>query len=195
MSKRISAWLLCLAAFSLPSMAAQANSIVSEDIFIYLQAGPSTQYRILGSVRAGEALVDLKERQNDYAKVRDEQGRTGWIKVEYLKSGPSFRTRVPQLEKALADTRQQLATITEERDALLGNSQEQRSTIQNATQQVDQLSADNERLQQEVTKLKNNERFIWLTQGGILAGAGLLVGFIIAYLPRPKRRRRNDQWV
>ena len=33
----------------------------------------------------------------------------------------------------------------------------------------------------------------WFTRGGIVALGGIILGVIIAYLP--KKRRRNDQWM
>ncbi|GAA4899934.1 TIGR04211 family SH3 domain-containing protein [Ferrimonas pelagia] len=195
MLKRITTLLLCLSAFSIQSFAQEAKHSVSEDVYIYLQAGPSTQFRILGSVKAGEGLTSLNESSGDFSKVRDSQGRTGWIRSEFLSAGPSFRTQVPKLETALADTRAQLAKITAERDELAGASSQQQEANISQQRQLESVTSENERLKAQVSTLQNNERFIWLKQGGAIGGVGLVLGLILAYLPRPKRRKKNDHWM
>ncbi|SHI22916.1 TIGR04211 family SH3 domain-containing protein [Ferrimonas marina] len=195
MSKRITSTLICLLALAGPVAAQDAKNIVSEDIYIYLLAGPSTQYRTLGSINAGEAITVTGERQGNYAKITDDRGRTGWVEAKFIAEGPSFRTQLPELQQALAQTRSQLQRVTEERDALQQQTSEQQQASSSQARELTETQQENERLKAEVSKLKNDERFIWLSQGGMIAGAGLLVGLILAYLPRPKRRKRNDGWA
>ena len=58
---------------------------VSDNIFTYIHNGPGTQYRILGSVKAGEPL-EVKAVNNDagFTQVVDGRGREGWIKNSEL---------------------------------------------------------------------------------------------------------------
>jgi SH3 domain protein len=34
---------------------------------------------------------------------------------------------------------------------------------------------------------------MWFTRGGMVAGAGILLGIILTYLP--KRKRRSNEWM
>ncbi len=206
MTKRILTALLCLLAVSGPSVAREATNSVSEDIFIYLLAGPSTQYRILGSLKAGEAVSATGSRQGDYSEVIDERGRKGWIQTEYLASGESFRTKVPALTKALSDTRAKLEAVTAERDALVQSNLEAnadanaqvaklQSQVAESAKSLAALEQENAELTKRVDTLSQSERFIWMQQGGMVAGAGLILGLILAYLPRPQRKKKNDRWM
>ncbi|MBY5992323.1 TIGR04211 family SH3 domain-containing protein [Ferrimonas balearica] len=195
MSKRIFAALLCLLAVSGTSMAREATHTVSEDIYIYLLAGPSTQFRILGSLKAGDPLVATGETQGEYSQVIDERGRTGWIQTEQLAAGQSFRTQLPALTRSLEEAREQLKAVTAERDDLLANSASAANESRSQARELTRLERENTELKAEVAKLSNSERFIWMQQGGMVAGAGLILGLILAYLPRPKRRKKNDRWM
>ncbi|MBY5981336.1 TIGR04211 family SH3 domain-containing protein [Ferrimonas balearica] len=206
MTKRIISALICLLAVSGTSVAREATNTVSEDIFIYLLAGPSTQYRILGSLKAGEALTATGKTQGEYSEVIDEKGRKGWIQTEQMGRGESFRTKVPALTEALAQTRSQLESVTAERDALLQSNQEAsanaeakvaelKAEVQEQARAMSTLEQKNAELSKRVETLSQSERFIWMQQGGMVAGAGLILGLIVAYLPRPKRKRKNDGWA
>ena len=78
-------YLFTLALVSLPhSLAQAAERYVSDDLFIYLHSGPSTQYRIVGSVNAG-SKVDVQQwnTETEFAKVIDPKGRTGWVETNF----------------------------------------------------------------------------------------------------------------
>ncbi|MBY6187622.1 TIGR04211 family SH3 domain-containing protein [Marinobacter hydrocarbonoclasticus] len=206
MKKSIITALLCLLAISGPSVAREATHTVSEDVFIYLLAGPSTQYRILGSLKAGDALTVTGKTQGEYSEVVDERGRQGWIQTENLAKGESFRTKVPALTEALAQTRTQLNTVTAERDALVQSNREAnadadskvadlKTQVQESAKTISELEQQNAQLTKRVETLSQSERFIWMQQGGMVAGAGLILGLILAYLPRPQRKKKNDRWM
>ena len=55
-----------------------------------------------------------------------------------------------------------------------------------AQQQIAQLS---EQIQSQDTE----ELYRMFTYGGIVAGAGVILGIIVTFIP--KRRRRNDTWM
>ncbi len=74
---------------------------VSDNIFTFIHNGPGTQYRILGSVKAGEPL-DVKAVNNEagFTQVVDGRGREGWIKSSELQGEISLRERLPQVQKS-----------------------------------------------------------------------------------------------
>ncbi len=69
-----------------------------------------------------------------------------------------------------------------------------------ARQQVTELEADKAEAQQQIAQLSEQiqsqdteELYRMFTYGGIVAGAGVLLGIIVTFIP--KRRRRNDTWM
>ncbi|WP_417345322.1 TIGR04211 family SH3 domain-containing protein [Ferrimonas sp.] len=187
--------------------AAESNYSISEDIYIYLHSGPGNQFRILGSVKAGMPVALTGENQGDYVQIIDDKERTGWIKRDQLNQQESFRLAVPRLNDEVAALKQQLETEQARtaglQDELTQLNSELESTRRDAIKveadlqtTLDSLSAENEQLKEENQSMLNSERWQWLQQGGMVAGAGLVLGLIIAYLPRPQRRRRNQSgWV
>ncbi|WP_051252884.1 TIGR04211 family SH3 domain-containing protein [Ferrimonas kyonanensis] len=180
---------------------------ISEDIYVYLVAGPGTQFRILGSVSAGTPVTPTGETQGDYVQITDDKGRTGWIKQDQLAQSESFRLAVPRLNQQVDNLQQQLQQQQQQNSQLLSQVEQLNSQLEDGQRaamnveadlktNLDALSIENEQLKRENKSMKNNERWQWLQQGGMVAGGGLLVGLILAYLPRPQRRRKSQGgWV
>lgn len=180
---------------------------ISEDIYVYLVAGPGNQFRILGSVPAGTPVTATGKTQGDYVQITDDKGRTGWIKQEQLARGESFRLAVPRLNLEVSSLQQQLQQQQQQNNQLLSQVEQLNSQLEESQRAamnteadlkttLDSLSIENEQLKGENKSMKNSERWQWLQQGGLVAGGGLLVGLILAYLPRPQRRRKSSGgWV
>ncbi|NUA49500.1 hypothetical protein HAT94_02824 [Dickeya solani] len=84
---------------------AEEKRYISDELVTYTRSGPGSQYRIVGTLNAGEA-VTLISADAGYAQIRDEKGRTSWIQLDQLSQTPSLKTRVPELEnnvKTLTD--------------------------------------------------------------------------------------------
>lgn len=94
--------LICLCA----QQALADTRYVSDNIFTFIHNGPGTQYRILGSVKAGEPL-DVKAVNNEagFTQVVDGRGREGWIKSSELQGEISLRERLPQVQKELEEAK------------------------------------------------------------------------------------------
>ncbi|WP_035385392.1 TIGR04211 family SH3 domain-containing protein [Ferrimonas futtsuensis] len=187
--------------------AAESNYSISEEIYIYLHSGPGTQFRILGSVKAGMPVVLTGQKQGDYVQIVDDKERTGWVQQTQLTQEESFRLAVPRLNGEVASLKQQLEQEQSRTGELLEQVSQLNSQLETTQRDatnieadlrttLESLSAENEQLKEENQSMQNSERWQWLQQGGMVAGAGLVLGLIIAYLPRPKRRSRGQSgWV
>ena len=175
-------------------MAATQSGYISEDVYVFLHGGPGTQYRILGSVEAGQPVVLLGETDGDYSKIKDHKDREGWVRTDQIQSTPSFRVVVPQLESKLASTEKQLKQVQS------GNA-EQSSQLSSAARQISELkaqlaqaTAERDSAKAELNSLLEDQDYEMWRQGGMIAGVGLLLGLLIAYLPRPQRRNKS-RWM
>jgi len=100
--------LICLCA----QQALADTRYVSDNIFTYIHNGPGTQYRILGSVKAGEPLeVKAVNSEAGFTQVVDGRGREGWIKNSELQSQISLRERLPQVEKERDELKDRLQNL------------------------------------------------------------------------------------
>ena len=107
--------LLSLVALMLLSpslLAAEQTRYISDNVYTFLHGGPGTQYRILGSVEAGQPVTYSGETQGDYVKIVDHKGREGWVDANLISSEKSFRVQLPEVQAKLDQVQAELAQVT-----------------------------------------------------------------------------------
>ncbi|PSW15105.1 SH3 domain-containing protein [Photobacterium sanctipauli] len=205
MKQLISLLILAFAVVTLPAKAEQTRYI-SDDLFTYMHKGPSTQFRIMGSVNAGTKVVLLESnREAGFSKITDNRGRTGWVNSDFISSQVGLKERVPALEKELTEVKASLAEAQQsgdEKTASLQNSLEIRTKQiteletqnSNLNEQLMSSQAEIRELRAQIDTQKDDLLMKWFTYGGMVAGAGLLFGLILPHLI-PRRRKRNNGWA
>lgn len=111
--------LICMVLFSMLAAPTFAQDrYIADKLFTYMHSGPSNQYRILGSIDAGEKvkLLDVNK-DSGYSQVADERGRTGWVESRFITREVSNALRLPALEKELAEVKKQLANARQNADS------------------------------------------------------------------------------
>lgn len=201
MQKHIS--LFCstlLLAISLPSFA--QTQYVTENLNTYLRKGPGDQFKISGSIQAGEK-VTLIETKDRYSLIRDSKNREAWILNSELTSTPSSKELTPLLQQQVQELTTKLNNI--DRDWQQRANEMQRRT-QLADRQSSELLEQNAQLKREIEILKNKNRDLEAIQdaesreimiqyfiyGGSVLGAGLLLGLLLPVII--PRRRANNGW-
>jgi SH3 domain protein len=99
---------------------------------------------------------------------------------------PGLQKQVSQIEQALQQARDNSGRLNQQIQSLNAE----------ISQLKRQLSASEKAKDQVERKLENYDQTAqmqWFTRGGILAVISLIVGIVITYLP--KKRRRNDNWM
>lgn len=201
MQKHIS--LFCstlLLAISLPSFA--QTQYVTENLNTYLRKGPGDQFKIFGSIQAGEK-VTLIETRDRYSLIRDGKNREAWILNSELTSTPSSKELTPLLQQQVRELTTKLNNI--DRDWQQRTAEMQRRVQQSALQSSELLE-QNALLKRELEIIKNKNRDLEAIQdvasreimiqyfiyGGAVLGLGLIFGLLIpALLPR---RKSNYRW-
>jgi SH3 domain protein len=175
--------------------AAQAPTrFISDDVYTFIHGGPGTEFRILGSVEAGQPITLLDNTDGDFTQIIDHKGREGWVLTSLVTDQPSFRERFPEMEAQLKQANEQLNQITDNTDnteeyLILANEKvtELNAALTIAVKQRDEAEL---KVQQGV----DNRRYQMWQQGGLIGGMGALIGIILVYLPRPQRRK-NSRWM
>ena len=96
-------------------MGAQAQvstHYVSDDVFTYIHGGPGTEFRIIGSIEAGQPITFNGKTEGEYSQIVDNKNREGWIRSDFVTDKPSLRERFPQMEKELIKVNEQLNNIS-----------------------------------------------------------------------------------
>ena len=93
---------------SLSVQAAENNykqGYISDELFIYMHAGPGTNYRILGTIIAGSEVKITGAQDNGYSEVIDEKNRATWIESKYVSTKAGLRFVVAELNEKITSSR------------------------------------------------------------------------------------------
>ena len=195
---------LLVAALTLPAYANQTR-YVSDELQAYVHSGPSTQYRILGTLNAGDAVtLDSVNSASGFAQVTDSKGRQVWLPENQLSATPSLRVRVPDLEAQVKELTAKLSTIDADWQQ---RTRDMQAKVSRSDSDMAALQGENERLKAELQQAKDKMQTLnnhldaekreilmrWFIYGGGVAGAGLLLGLLLPHLI--PTRRRKDRWM
>jgi SH3 domain protein len=169
------------------------NGYITDNLSIFMHAGPGTNYKIVGSINAGSQIDITGNNTNDYAEIIDEKKRTAWVESKYISETAGLRSTVTELN----DKVNKATDFTQQLD---GEVNELKNIITNLEQQNNLLTKDakklNKALAETSSKLIGQDTDIqkqWFFNGAVVLGIGLILGLI---LPRIFTRRRGnmDSW-
>ena len=173
---------------------ASSSHYIKDDLFIFMHTGPSRNYRILGSIEAGTPITVLTQNnETEFTQITDNDGREGWVESKFISNTMSRAEQLPKIREQLAESQSALQASQSESARL-------RQQLNDARQQITQLSTENEsqataivKLTSKVESANRDELVTWFTRGGLVAGGGILLGVLLTYFP--KRRRRSSEWM
>ncbi|WP_076410019.1 TIGR04211 family SH3 domain-containing protein [Shewanella sp. UCD-KL12] len=172
-------------------LAAGQPGYISDKVYLYLHGGPGTQFRILGSVEAGQAISILGETKDDFTKIIDHKGREGWVESKMVSRQKSFREQLPEVQAELEKTKSELEQALNTSDNSTEQLSKLRSALDRAQRDLATASSERDEATSKLASIEKNERFQMWQEGGIIAAIGLLIGVILVYLPRPRRKQKN----
>lgn len=184
------------------SQAQAETAWVSDELITYVRSGPTDGYRIIGTLTAGEQVETL-DVSGDYTRVRNSNGNAVWVPSQDLSDSPSARDRLPELEAEVASLSGELQSINSDWESRVA---EMASTLEQRQARISQLAESNTALESEAEELRQEARALrrrldtqeedlllrYFMYGGGVATAGLIVGMIVPYLPR--RRKKRERW-
>jgi len=175
-----------------PAQAAENNykqGYISDELFIYMHAGPGTNYRILGTIIAGTEVKITGSEDNGYSEIIDNKNRPTWVESKYVSTQAGLRFTVAELNGKIASS----SDFTSQLD---GEVNELKSKVNLLTNDKNKLATELKKvtatLAETKTKIKDQDTNIkkqWFFNGAIVLGLGLLLGLI---LPRLFARRRGS---
>lgn len=189
--------------FSFPVFA--DDKYITDNISVYLRRGPSTNYGLIGSLKSGDKVTIIdKSDDGSFTKIRDEKNRLAWIESELLTNTPSAKERLPLLEEQINTLNEKIINLDQEKQTLINDYNEQLKTAQSKISQLEssrneleqdlnQKNLQIETLNKEIDENGQNLMLKWFTRGGIVAGAGLLLGLLLPFIF--PRRRKKDRWL
>lgn len=167
---------------------------ISDDLFTFLHAGPGRNYRILGSLVAGTRVTLLQEdKENNFVEVVDDKQRQGWVDGQFINTQRSLRELVPGLQQQVEEASQTVLQQRNDNELLNQQIAELSSQNKDLSRKLNKLQSENSKITKELASHDQTAKMEWFTRGGIVAVISLLLGIILTYLP--KKRRRGDNWM
>ena len=185
------------------STQAFAADYIAENLSTYMRKGAGNQFKISGSIQAGEP-VNVLDNNDNFVLIRDCRNREGWVLACEISQTASPRELIPQLQ-------QEVQTLTAKLKNMDSDWQRRTAEMQRRSQDAEKQSSnlfeENAQLKRELEIVKNKNRNLEIMQdaekrtiaiqyfiyGGSVLVVGLLLGLIIPII-LPKRRSRNGGW-
>ena len=188
-----------------PPPSSTALQYVSDNLYTFMHGGPGKQFRIIGSIKAGEPVQLLgHSADGQYSQIIDPKGRTAWIASESLQPGESFKVQAPKLQQKIdalqhtldnldSEQARQIKTQKAELEQLRQQTAQQSAQLAKQQTALDELQQQNKTLQSSLDTREQDAQYRWWREGATIAAAGLGIGLLLPWLPRP--RRRKDRWM
>jgi SH3 domain protein len=90
---------------------------ISDAIQVNMRTGRGFQYKILAMINSGQ-VVEVIEREDQYAKIRIPNGREGWVESQYLTPNKPSRLLLESLEKKHSEILEKIETTQKENSTL-----------------------------------------------------------------------------
>ena len=176
---------------------------VNDNIFIYMHSGPGLNYRIVGTIKAGTHLSTLKyDSKTKFTQIKTPKGKVAWVKSDELQTELPAVIALPKVKKQLEEALDKLANIAAE------NAKSQQDNIQSITDKgnlivklqnekkfqqetIDQLKSQNLEYELQQDTAGDRLKMEWLLYGGYVLFGGVLLGLVVPFLPRPRKRSNN----
>lgn len=194
---------------------------VSDELVITFRTQPSNRGEIIRNLSTGTAMELLESPEgSEWARVRLNDGREGWVRRQYLTGEPIARTRlqtanreVERLSRTVTDLREQLQTAQRERDAASQSNaslteqvdrlEQELAEIRRVSSSALETAAENERLTELNARLRGELDTLLAERDRLaenarerwmLIGAGLVLGGVFLGVILKARPRRSG-WL
>lgn len=181
---------LLLALFFVSSLNA-ATYYVSDELHTFIHSGPGTKYKIIGSVNSGDHLKVIRK-ESRFTLIKDSKGRSGWINSKYVSKQVGLKERLPKLENELSKLKTQLDEYKQNLESKANQVTNLENKNLDLNKKLEEIQLENNGLNSKLDNEKNELLMRWFTYGGMVAGAGLLLGLLIPVLV--PNRRNKSRW-
>ena len=192
-------------AIAAPAQAQAQTRYISDNLFTYMHSGPSNQYKIIGSVDAGDRVTLLSSNKNaSFTQIVDTKGRKGWVESKFVSRQAGLGERLPKVQAELTSVKAQLANArkaaNDEKaglaDSLTQRNQQMQDLEQSYSDVNNQLVSSQSEIRELRAKLDTQKEDLLLKYfmyGGSVAGIGLLFGLLLPHMI-PSRKKKQNGW-
>lgn len=179
---------------------------VSDKNTVWTRSGPGEGYRVTGSRQIGERLTFRHYSDNGrYAQLADEDGKTFWMPLTAIQPAVCGEPLAEQLREQISKLQYRLENYDNELSANLKDVQSKLDIVTKENAELKEAMAQKvasrqdleERYQDASSRLETKEldmQMRWWRQGALIALAGAIIGVILVFIPRPRRKQRRERY-
>jgi SH3 domain protein len=164
---------------------------ITDELFVFMHAGPGRNYRIVGSIESGAAVLLLQTNaEAEFTEIKDDGDRVGWVESKYLSNNPSIRLSLQTVESELNALQQEASELRNKMSTVQSKYKETDIQNNSLSQTLAQTLEQKEKLERQLAEQDQTNQIQWLTRGAILALISIVMGYLIGLFAR-KRNRSN----
>ncbi len=166
----------------------QKTRYITDELTVFMHAGPSRNFRIVGSINSGSTVSLLQVSDAaDFAQIKDERERTGWVESKFLSSNPSIRLSLQNAESELNALQQESSKMRNDMNTALNDfkaADDLKNILNLRLTESLELQAQ---LKSRIEKQARGDKMEWFTRGSIVALVSLFIGYLMGLFGRKKR--------
>lgn len=160
------------------AIAGAETAYVTDSLRLGIHAAADTSDRAFDNLVSG-AVVEILERNPNYARVRLTDGREGWVKANYLVTVKPAAARVGELEAEIEGLRGSVAAAKAAQTAAenqLGALTNQAGSLEAIHDKVSRLESENHAYEERLAAYRTTLPLAWVLLAVVLAGAAGFAG-------------------
>ncbi|PKI00866.1 TIGR04211 family SH3 domain-containing protein [Glaciecola sp. 33A] len=172
--------------------AEQEIRYISDELYIFLHAGPGRDFRIVGSINAGTTVSLLQvERKAGYAQVQDERERVGWVESRFVSRTPSIRTTLDDATDRLKSQQEDIKAMQQRMNIAISDfalSEQQKIAL---NRKLTHILEQNAELERRIIKKERSDQMQWFTRGTVLGLISVTIGYLLGLFGRKKAQSNS----
>ena len=100
-----------------PAQQHEEKGYVSDMLLLTVRKGPGNNYNVIRTIRSDTAVYILEE-EGGYARVRLEDGTTGWVESQYITFKPPESQTIAKLESRVEKLQARVEELSKEKEPL-----------------------------------------------------------------------------
>ena len=181
-----------------------ADVYVSVRANVWMRSGPGSNYRIVAVTHPGEKFkFRAYSKDNKFIQVDGENG-SYWMQAHDLQAEPCAGAKEAILQKQIDELQQKLDNYDTELSRKYTATQKKADKLETENAGLKKALSERDNTIQEMDismrdisdKLETKEldmQMRWWAQGAVIIFCGIITGVILAFLPRPNRKKRERE--
>lgn len=153
----VSVCILAVAVLGVSAQEPQEKGYVSDMLLLTVRKGPGKNYNVIRTIRS-DTLVYILEKEDRYARIRLEDGTTGWVQSQYITFEPPESQTIAKLESRVEDLQARVKELSGKNEPLekkiAGLKEQYEKKINKLEREVERLKKEKARVETKLARVE-----------------------------------------